>query len=137
MTIAFTSVMSIFIIERIDERKGTISLIPLLMAGIISILYWRQAHYLFLWFKLYRVVISNKLSICNVWSFLILVNFNILLLIIYVHVCVCVCVYCEVTCFLFCSKMSYDFGKKNKKPLKNIFKIIEKKIIGRYCMKIS
>ncbi|XP_065635689.1 uncharacterized protein LOC112015901 [Quercus suber] len=40
MTIAFTSVMSIFIIERIDERKGTISLIPLLMAGIISILYW-------------------------------------------------------------------------------------------------
>ena len=53
------------------------------------------------------------------------------------YVCVCVCVYCEVTCFLFCSKMSYDFGKKIKKPLKNIFKIIEKKIIGRYCMKIS
>jgi len=93
MTIAFTSVMSIFIIERIDERKGTISLIPLLMAGIISILYWRQAHYLFLWFKLYRVVISNKLSICYVWSCLILVNFNILLLIIYVHVCVCVYIY--------------------------------------------
>ncbi|KAK7843351.1 protein rdm16 [Quercus suber] len=69
MTIAFTSVMSIFIIERIDERKGTISLIPLLMAGIISILYWRQAHYLFLWFKLYRVVISNKLSICYVCFF--------------------------------------------------------------------
>ncbi|KAF5448622.1 hypothetical protein F2P56_029133 [Juglans regia] len=41
MTIAFTSIMAIFIIERIDERKGTFSIIPLLMAGIISILYWR------------------------------------------------------------------------------------------------
>ena len=37
------------------------------------------------------------------------------------YVCVCVCVYCEVTCFLFCSKMSYDFGKKIKKPLKEYF----------------
>ncbi|KAH7518823.1 hypothetical protein FEM48_Zijuj09G0212000 [Ziziphus jujuba var. spinosa] len=43
MTIAFTSIMAIFIIERIDERKGTISVVPLLLAGIISILYWRQA----------------------------------------------------------------------------------------------
>ncbi|XP_059435082.1 uncharacterized protein LOC132168032 [Corylus avellana] len=41
MTIAFTSIISIFIIERIDERKGTISIIPLLTAGIISIFYWR------------------------------------------------------------------------------------------------
>nr|XP_048337027.1 uncharacterized protein LOC125424249 [Ziziphus jujuba var. spinosa] len=41
MTIAFTSIMAIFIIERIDERKGTISVVPLLLAGIISILYWR------------------------------------------------------------------------------------------------
>ncbi|XP_047338913.1 uncharacterized protein LOC124942443 [Impatiens glandulifera] len=41
MTIAFTSVMSIFIIERVDERKGTLSLIPLLLAGVISIFYWR------------------------------------------------------------------------------------------------
>ncbi|KAK9929255.1 hypothetical protein M0R45_026359 [Rubus argutus] len=41
MTIAFTSIIAIFIIERIDERKGTISIIPLLLAGVISILYWR------------------------------------------------------------------------------------------------
>ncbi|XP_008218784.1 PREDICTED: uncharacterized protein LOC103319070 [Prunus mume] len=41
MTIAFTSIIAIFIIERIDERKGTISIIPLLLAGIVSILYWR------------------------------------------------------------------------------------------------
>ncbi|ERN08600.1 uncharacterized protein LOC18436734 [Amborella trichopoda] len=41
MTIAFTSIMAIFMIERIDEKTGTISIIPLLMAGIISILYWR------------------------------------------------------------------------------------------------
>ncbi|XP_027908988.1 uncharacterized protein LOC114168393 [Vigna unguiculata] len=41
MTIAFTSIIAIFIIERIDERKGTVSIIPLLLAGIISIVYWR------------------------------------------------------------------------------------------------
>ncbi|XP_057976480.1 uncharacterized protein LOC131163761 [Malania oleifera] len=41
MTIAFTSIIAIFVIERIDEQKGTVSIIPLLMAGVISILYWR------------------------------------------------------------------------------------------------
>ncbi|KGN47933.1 uncharacterized protein LOC101206038 [Cucumis sativus] len=40
MTIAFTSIISIFIIERIDEYKGTLSIIPLLLVGIVSILYW-------------------------------------------------------------------------------------------------
>ncbi|CAN8235586.1 unnamed protein product [Cochlearia groenlandica] len=41
MTIAFTSIMAIFVIERIDEHKGTYSIVPLLLAGLISILYWR------------------------------------------------------------------------------------------------
>nr|XP_043628944.1 uncharacterized protein LOC122600303 [Erigeron canadensis] len=41
MTIAFTSIIAIFIIERIDQRKGTYSIIPLLLVGVISILYWR------------------------------------------------------------------------------------------------
>jgi hypothetical protein len=41
MTVAFTSIVAIFIIERIDERKGTVSIIPLLLAGVISIAYWR------------------------------------------------------------------------------------------------
>ncbi|KAJ8529802.1 hypothetical protein K7X08_036637 [Anisodus acutangulus] len=41
MTVAFTSIIGIFIIERIDERKGSLSLIPLLLAGVISIMYWR------------------------------------------------------------------------------------------------
>ncbi|KAG5548671.1 hypothetical protein RHGRI_014126 [Rhododendron griersonianum] len=41
MTIAFTSIMAIFIIERINEQKGTVSIILLLLAGVISILYWR------------------------------------------------------------------------------------------------
>jgi hypothetical protein len=39
--VAFTSIMAIFIIERVDERKGTISLLPLVLAGILSIMYWR------------------------------------------------------------------------------------------------
>ncbi|KAF5187947.1 Alkaline ceramidase [Thalictrum thalictroides] len=41
MTIAFTSIIAIFVIERIDEKKGKASIIPLVMAGVISILYWR------------------------------------------------------------------------------------------------
>ncbi|RVX04692.1 hypothetical protein CK203_023449 [Vitis vinifera] len=41
MTIAFTSIIAIFVIERIDERKGTLSIVPLLLVGVISILYWR------------------------------------------------------------------------------------------------
>ncbi|KAI8555096.1 hypothetical protein RHMOL_Rhmol05G0147800 [Rhododendron molle] len=40
MTIAFTSIMAIFIIERINEQKGTVSIIPLSLAGVISIVYW-------------------------------------------------------------------------------------------------
>lgn len=42
-TIAFSSIMAVFIIERIDERRGTASLVPLLLAGIISVAYWRFA----------------------------------------------------------------------------------------------
>ncbi|RLM60411.1 uncharacterized protein C2845_PM14G12140 [Panicum miliaceum] len=42
MTIAFTSIMAIFIIERVDERAGAKSLAPLVIAGALSILYWRQ-----------------------------------------------------------------------------------------------
>ncbi|XP_061337209.1 uncharacterized protein LOC133284229 [Gastrolobium bilobum] len=41
MTVAFTSIVAIFIIERIDEKQGMISIIPLVLAGIISIVYWR------------------------------------------------------------------------------------------------
>eukprot|EP01018_Ginkgo_biloba_P013571 Gb_33670 [translate_table: standard] len=33
--------MAVFIIERIDEKTGTASLFPLLMAGVVSIAYWR------------------------------------------------------------------------------------------------
>ncbi|KAK9167531.1 hypothetical protein Scep_002753 [Stephania cephalantha] len=41
MTVAFTSIIAIFIIERVDERKGKVSILPLVLAGIVSILYWR------------------------------------------------------------------------------------------------
>ncbi|RWR82115.1 Senescence associated proteingene 18 isoform 1 [Cinnamomum micranthum f. kanehirae] len=41
MTIAFTSIMAVFIIERIDAKTGTVSILPLVVAGVISILYWR------------------------------------------------------------------------------------------------
>lgn len=43
MTIAFSSIMAVFIIERIDEWKGTVSLAPLLLVGVISVAYWRFA----------------------------------------------------------------------------------------------
>ncbi|XP_027367221.1 uncharacterized protein LOC113873341 [Abrus precatorius] len=41
MTVAFASLMAILIIERIDAKKGSISIVPLLMAGIVSSVYWR------------------------------------------------------------------------------------------------
>ncbi|GER26743.1 senescence associated gene 18 [Striga asiatica] len=40
MTVAFTSIIAIFIIERVDVHKGTLSILPLLLAGVVSILYW-------------------------------------------------------------------------------------------------
>uniref|UniRef100_A0A0D9VAM0 Ceramidase n=1 Tax=Leersia perrieri TaxID=77586 RepID=A0A0D9VAM0_9ORYZ len=40
MTIAFTSIMAIFIIERVDERAGTKSLAPLVFAGALSIMFF-------------------------------------------------------------------------------------------------
>lgn len=43
MTIAFASVMAVFIIERIDETTGQASLFPLLIAGAGSVAYWRWA----------------------------------------------------------------------------------------------
>ncbi|XP_028753280.1 uncharacterized protein LOC114712887 [Neltuma alba] len=41
MTVGAVSVLAIFIIERIDEKKGTMSIIPLNVAGIFSVVYWR------------------------------------------------------------------------------------------------
>ncbi|KAL3820460.1 hypothetical protein ACJIZ3_006365 [Penstemon smallii] len=39
MTVAYTSVIAIFMIERVDSRKGTFCIIPLLLAGVVNILY--------------------------------------------------------------------------------------------------
>ncbi|KEH20750.1 uncharacterized protein [Medicago truncatula] len=41
MTVAFTSLVAILIIERVDAKKGTISIFPLIMAAMISSVYWR------------------------------------------------------------------------------------------------
>ncbi|QCD84653.1 uncharacterized protein LOC114179366 [Vigna unguiculata] len=41
MTIAFASLMATLIIERIDPKKGTHAIVPLIMIGIISNVYWR------------------------------------------------------------------------------------------------
>ena len=40
MTIAFTALMSIVISEFIDNKKGKLLLLPFLLLGIISIIYW-------------------------------------------------------------------------------------------------
>ncbi|KAE9595110.1 putative ceramidase [Lupinus albus] len=70
MTVAFTSIVAIFIIERVDERKGMISIIPLVLVGIISILYWRQAYYslviLFTIFHFLSLYCYLKFSDCNI-----------------------------------------------------------------------
>ncbi|XVF45249.1 hypothetical protein PTKIN_Ptkin02bG0189800 [Pterospermum kingtungense] len=41
MTVAFMSILAILIIERINELKGTVSIMPLLLTGITSVLYFR------------------------------------------------------------------------------------------------
>lgn len=41
MSVAFGSLLAILIIERIDAEKGTISIVPLITAGIICSVYWR------------------------------------------------------------------------------------------------
>lgn len=52
MTVAFASVMAVFIIERIDEATGKASIFPLLTAGAGSVAYWRFANDL----RLYAIV---------------------------------------------------------------------------------
>ncbi|XP_017420702.1 uncharacterized protein LOC108330700 isoform X1 [Vigna angularis] len=41
MTVAFASLMAILIIERIDAKKGIHAIVPLILIGIISNVYWR------------------------------------------------------------------------------------------------
>ncbi|XP_014506651.2 uncharacterized protein LOC106766436 isoform X2 [Vigna radiata var. radiata] len=41
MTVAFASLLAILIIERIDAKKGTHAIVPLIMIGIIINVYWR------------------------------------------------------------------------------------------------
>eukprot|EP00249_Psilotum_nudum_P016151 c25681_g1_i1 orf=250-1152(-) len=43
MTIAFSSLMAVFTVERIDEQMGSALLLPLLLAGVVSVGYWRFA----------------------------------------------------------------------------------------------
>ncbi|RDX84651.1 hypothetical protein CR513_34265, partial [Mucuna pruriens] len=45
MTVAFASLLAILIIERIDAKKGTISIVLLITAGIISCVDSRQAYF--------------------------------------------------------------------------------------------
>ncbi|CAJ1938199.1 unnamed protein product [Sphenostylis stenocarpa] len=45
MTVAFASLMAILIIERIDAKMGTNAIVPLIMVGIMSNLYWRQGYF--------------------------------------------------------------------------------------------
>ena len=47
MTVAFASLMATLIIERIDPKKGTHAIVPLIMIGIISNVYWRQDYFFF------------------------------------------------------------------------------------------
>ncbi|CAO2196147.1 unnamed protein product [Urochloa humidicola] len=69
MTIAFTSIMAIFIIERVDERAGAKSLAPLVIAGALSILYWRQVFsQVFRSYSLWNISIAYTPSIFTVFS---------------------------------------------------------------------
>lgn len=42
MTVAFTSLVVLFVVERLSERGGTLALLPALAAGVASVAYWRS-----------------------------------------------------------------------------------------------
>ncbi|WZY76617.1 hypothetical protein YC2023_023001 [Brassica napus] len=60
--------MTIFAIERIDEHKGTNSIFPLLLAVLVTILYWRQDSISYpRWKKLdasYSIILSCRYGPC-------------------------------------------------------------------------
>ncbi|VFQ59049.1 unnamed protein product [Cuscuta campestris] len=41
MAVAMAGILTIFVIERVDEKKGVLSLIPFLLCGVGSVFYWR------------------------------------------------------------------------------------------------
>jgi len=59
MSVAFASLMAILIIERIDVKKGTLAIAPLIMMGIISNVYWRQGFFFILFTLLHYLDIYS------------------------------------------------------------------------------
>ncbi|CAH9074627.1 unnamed protein product [Cuscuta epithymum] len=41
MAIAMAGILTIFVIERVDDRRGVYSLIPFVLASVASVFYWR------------------------------------------------------------------------------------------------
>ncbi|KAG2410445.1 uncharacterized protein HKW66_Vig0011100 [Vigna angularis] len=63
MTVAFASLMAILIIERIDAKKGIHAIVPLILIGIISNVYWRQGYFFIPLFALVLCIIFGHLLI--------------------------------------------------------------------------
>nr|GMD91652.1 uncharacterized protein LOC109167172 [Ipomoea batatas] len=42
MAIALAGILTIFVIERVDEKRGILSIIPSLLGGVGSVIYWRR-----------------------------------------------------------------------------------------------
>ncbi|MED6119357.1 hypothetical protein PIB30_010864 [Stylosanthes scabra] len=50
MAVTFASLVATLITERIDEKKGIISIAPLNIGAISAVVYWRQAYFpIFAW----------------------------------------------------------------------------------------
>lgn len=71
MSVAFASLLAILVIERIDAKKGTISIVSLIMAGIMSNVYWRQAYFFINYFYLHEFFFSFPYPIALVGHLLI------------------------------------------------------------------
>jgi hypothetical protein len=53
MTVAFTSLVAIFVIERVSEKGGAVLLFPAVVVGAASVAYWRYARLLRMAFPFY------------------------------------------------------------------------------------
>lgn len=83
MSVAFASLMAILIIERIDVKIGTISIFPLIMAAMISSVYWRQAQFFvsFTWtefFSLITIFLHSLMQILySMWAKLFFIQIKV------------------------------------------------------------
>lgn len=60
MTVAFTSLVAIFVIERVSEKGGAVLLFPAVVVGAASVAYWRYARLLRMAFSFLSRILGSR-----------------------------------------------------------------------------